>query len=219
VDVVGLIPARGGSKSIPGKNLADVAGKSLLAWTVEAAREARSVTRVVVSTDDDAIAEASAALGVEVLRRPSELAADDSPMLDVLLHAAGAVGGEALAVLQPTSPLRRAEHVDGAVALLEESTADAVVSVVPVPHAFTPGSLLELHDGRISPLDPDAPLLRQRKPALYARNGPAILVVRTQGLAERGLYGGDVRAYEMSPGDSLDVDGPYELKLARLLLG
>jgi CMP-N-acetylneuraminic acid synthetase len=219
VDVVGLIPARGGSKSIPGKNLADVGGKSLLAWAYEAARGATSLSRVVVSTDDDAIADAAAALGADVLRRPSELAADDSPMLDVVVHAAAELSAETVAVLQPTSPLRRSAHVDEAVALLEASGADAVVSVVAVPHAYTPGSLLELHEGRISPLDPDSPLLRQQKPALYARNGPAVLVVRTAGLAERGFYGGDVRAYEMRPEHSLDVDGPYELRLARLLLG
>jgi CMP-N-acetylneuraminic acid synthetase len=218
VEVVALIPARGGSKGIPRKNLAPLAGKPLLAWTVEAALAARAPLRVVVSTDDGEIATVAAALGAGVLVRPAELAADDAPMLDVVLHAADALGdAEALVVLQPTSPLRRAEHVDAAVALLEETGADGVVSVVEVPHNYRPGKLLSVQDGRVRALG-DEPLHRDL-PALYARNGPAVLALRIDGLAERGLYGGDVRAYVMDAADSVDVDSPFDLRLAELLLG
>jgi len=216
--VVGLIPARGGSKGIPRKNLAPAAGKPLLAWTVEAALESRRITRTVVSTDSEEIAEVARSFGAEVLERPAELAADDTPMLDVILHALGEIGRcDALVLLQPTSPLRRAEHIDNAVDLLLQSGADSVVSVVEVPHAFRPTSLMQLADGRLAPLDPDAPLLRQRKVPLYARNGPAVLALRPEGLAH-GLYAGDCRAYVMNARDSLDVDGPFELELADLLL-
>src|SRR3989442_4299497 len=101
--VVALVPARGGSKGIPRKNLVPLAGKPLLQWTLDAARDAESVTRVVVSTDDDEIAEA--ARGAEVLPRPPELAADDTPMLDVIRHALGELGScDVLVLLQPTSP-------------------------------------------------------------------------------------------------------------------
>jgi CMP-N,N'-diacetyllegionaminic acid synthase len=217
VRVAGLIPARGGSKGIPRKNLAPVGGKPLLRWTVEAALAAQALERVVVSTDDDEIA--AAAADCEVLRRPAALAADETPMLEVVLHALDSLeAADAVCLLQPTSPLRRPEHVDAAVALLRESGADGVVSVVEVPHQYLPGSLMTLEGNRLARLEPGAPTLRQQKPALVARNGPAVLVVRSEGLAERGLYGGDLRALPMDPRDSVDVDGPYELELAELLL-
>jgi CMP-N,N'-diacetyllegionaminic acid synthase len=216
VRVAGLIPARGGSKGIQRKNLAPVGGKPLLRWTVEAALAAQALERVVVSTDDDEIA--AAAADCEVLRRPAALAADETPMLEVVLHALDSLeAADAVCLLQPTSPLRRPEHVDAAVALLRESGADGVVSVVEVPHQYLPGSLMTLEGNRLARLEPGAPTLRQQKPALVARNGPAVLVVRSEGLAERGLYGGDLRALPMDPRDSVDVDGPYELELAELL--
>jgi CMP-N-acetylneuraminic acid synthetase len=146
MDVLGLIPARGGSKGIPRKNLAPVGGKPLLEWTVEAARAATELTRVVVSTEDDEIA---AAAGVDVLRRPDELAEDETPMLDVIRHAVAELSPDVVVLLQPTSPLRRPEHIDAAVRLLLESDADAVVSVVAVPHRFRPEALMDVVDGRV----------------------------------------------------------------------
>jgi CMP-N,N'-diacetyllegionaminic acid synthase len=121
MEVVGLIPAREGSKGIPRKNLAPLAGKPLLAWTIEAAQESTTVTRTVVSTDWEEAAELARQVGAEVLGRPPDLAADETPMLDVVRHALAELGGcDALVLLQPTSPLRRAEHVDAAVRLLLE---------------------------------------------------------------------------------------------------
>jgi CMP-N,N'-diacetyllegionaminic acid synthase len=219
-DIVGLVPARAGSKGIPRKNLAPVAGKPLLAWTVEAALASRRLTRTVVSTDSEEIAELARSLGAEALARPAELAGDDTPMLDVVVHALAELPDcDVLVLLQPTSPLRRAEHVDAAVDLLLDSGAESVVSVVEVPHAFRPASLMRLEGGRLVPLDAGAPLLRQQKPPVYARNGPAVLALRRDRLDPgRGLYGGDCRPYVMGQRDSLDVDGPFELELAGLLL-
>src|ERR671936_117612 len=100
---VGLIPARGGSKGIPRKNLTPLAGRPLLAWTIGAARSARRTDRVVVSTDSPEISSAAAELGAEVLRRPPELARDETPMRDVVLHAVRELGGcDLLVLLQPT---------------------------------------------------------------------------------------------------------------------
>lgn len=212
MDVVGLIPARGGSKGIPRKNLEQVGGKPLLAWTVEAALAASELTQVVVSTDDDEIA---AAAGVEVLRRPPELAADDTPMLDVVRHAVAALAPDVVVLLQPTSPLRRAEHVDACVRLLLESGADAVVTVVEVPHRFRPDSLLDVVDGRA--VARGGARTRQEKELVYARNGPAVLARRADRLGD-DLYGGDVRPFVMDERDSLDVDDPFDLELADLLL-
>ena len=216
MEVLGLIPARGGSR---GKNLWLLDGKPLLLWTIEAARASTTLTRLVVSTDSDDVAALAAEHGVEVLERPAELARDETPTRDVLDHALQELGScDVLVLLQPTSPLRRAEHVDGAVRTLVEGDADSVVSVVEVPHQFRPVSLMALEDGRLVPLVPDAPTRREDKPVVYARNGPAVLAVRPERLGA-GLYGRDCRPYLMDPRDSVDVDEPSDLRLAEFFLG
>ncbi len=225
--VLGVIPARGGSKGIPGKNLVPVAGKPLMAWTCQAALESELVTDVVVTTDDARIAQAARQQGVDdAITRPADLAADDSPMLPVLQHAVtefesrrGPV--DVVVLLQPTSPLRRGAHIDAAVQLLQDSGADTVVSVVEVPHHFNPGSLMSLESGRLSPYGGGVTAVRrQDKPVLYARNGPAVLAVRRQVLAASdSLYAGDCRAFIMTPEESVDVDTHWDLALAAFTLG
>ena len=218
MEVLALIPARGGSKGIPRKNLAPVGGRPLLAWAVDAALGSRAVTRTVVSTEDDEIATAARSLGAEVLARPPELAADDTPMQPVIVHALAELPEhDVLVLLQPTSPLRRAEHVDEAVDLLLATGADSVVSVVEVPHRYRPGSLMALDGERLVRLADDHAATRQEKPLVYARNGPAVLALRPDRLGT-DLYGGDCRPYVMGARESLDVDEPFDLELAELLL-
>ena len=217
--IVGLIPARGGSKGIPRKNLEPLGGRPLIAWTIEAARASSRVTRTVVSTDSPEIAQVAREHGAETpFVRPPELAGDDTPMRDVVLHALDELGGcDVLVLLQPTSPLRRARHVDEAVEALVASGADCVVSVVEVPHRYRPDSLMALVDGRLVALGP-APATRQEKTVVYARNGPAVLALRAEGLESRaGLYDGDCRPYVMAPRDSVDVDDAFDLELAEFL--
>jgi CMP-N-acetylneuraminic acid synthetase/2-polyprenyl-3-methyl-5-hydroxy-6-metoxy-1,4-benzoquinol methylase len=225
MNVLGVVPARGGSKAIPGKNLAPIGGRPLLAYTADAVRASRRLTRVVVSTDDGAIAEAARGLGLEVpFLRPAELAADDTPMLPVLQHAVrelarAGFAADAVVLLQPTSPLRRAEHIDRAVDLLESTGADSIVSVVDVPHPFTPVSVLRLEGERLRPyLEGDTVTRRQDKPRLFARNGPAVLAVRTPVLESGSLYGADSRPMLMEVAESLDIDGPQDLQFAELML-
>jgi CMP-N,N'-diacetyllegionaminic acid synthase len=216
MDVLALIPARGGSKGVPRKNLAPLAGKPLLVWAIEAARGAPSVTRVVVSTDDDEIAAEATRADTEVLRRPAELASDETPMAAVVRHAVDELAPDVLVLLQPTSPLRRSDHVEEALALLIGSGADGVVSVVEVPHNFEPGSLLRLDGDRLVRLG-ESPPRRQDKPKLYARNGPAVLALRVDRI-RADLYAGDLRAYVMSRRDSIDVDTCDDLRFAEVLL-
>jgi CMP-N-acetylneuraminic acid synthetase len=225
MEALGVIPARGGSRGIPQKNLRPVAGKSLLAYAVEAARGSRRLRRTILSTDDPAIAEAGRALGVEVpFMRPADLAGDAAPVLPVLQHAASEMAArgfsaDAVVLLQPTSPLRRAEHIDAALEMLETTGADTVVSVVEVPHSFNPASLMRMEEGRLRPfLDGPPVLRRQDKPLLYARNGPAVLAVRVGQLGLGSLYGDDTRALVMSPEDSIDVDGSWDLELLEFIL-
>lgn len=219
--VLGLIPARGGSKGIPGKNLVALAGKPLLAYTVEAALAARRLDRVIVSTDDSAIAEAARTLGAEVpFLRPAELAADATPMLPVIEHAldwcaANGAPVRMVVLLQPTSPLRRARHIDDALALAENREAETVVSVVAVPHNFAPDSVMVEEDGRLKPyLDGPMVLRRQEKRRYLARNGPAILAVRGEVIRRGALYGEPTLGYEMDAVSSLDIDEPGDLWLA-----
>jgi CMP-N,N'-diacetyllegionaminic acid synthase len=226
--VLGLVPARGGSKGVPGKNIKPMAGKPLLAWTAEAARASR-LDRVVLSTDDEAIAAAGRACGLEVpFMRPPELGRDDTPGLDVVVHAVQTLWDagyrpDAVMLLQPTSPLREASHIDRAIALLEgRPEADSLVSVVRAPHNMIPETLMRLlPDGCLEPVVPwdERKNLRQAKPAYYARNGAAVYLVRTACLLGRkSLYGDRILALEMAKEESLDVDDLIDFELCEYLL-
>ena len=179
-----------------------------------------------MSTDDQEIAAAAGTFGADVpFLRPPYLAGDETPMLDVLvdlvasLERLEAYHPDILVLLQPTSPFRRAEHIDAAVALLTRSGADSVVTVIPVPHQFAPASLVQLQDDRLLPYtEGPAPTRRQDKPRLFARNGPAVVAVRTRVVTEqRTLYGPDTRGVVMSREDSIDIDDAFDLEVAELL--
>ena len=227
MDVLGVVPARGGSKGIPRKNLAVAAGRSLLAWTADAAHASNRLTRVIASTDDTEIAQAARILNLEVpFMRPTALAADDTPIVAVLEDLLSRLEDtehylpDIVVLLQPTSPLRRADHIDRAVDLLCDSGADTVVSVVRVPHNFSPSSVLQQIEGRVVPWG-DTPIVtrRQDKSTLYARNGPAVVAVRTPVLKKyKSLYGRDTRSLEMTRAESIDIDEPWDLELAALLI-
>ena len=223
---VGVIPARGGSKSIPQKNLANCGGASLLAHTARSALECGRLQEVILSTDDEDIADAGRALGLSVpFLRPHELASDESPMIGVLQHVLKWLddtgrSADALVLLQPTSPLRKARHIRESIELYESSGAASVVSVVRVPHQFGPSSILFLDDGQLLPYEGNqhGTFRRQDKPSYYARNGPAILVVRRSVVDAGKLYGEPTVGYEMGALESIDVDGPDDLFLASLIL-
>ncbi len=226
MNILGVVPARGGSRSIPRKNIATLAGRPLLAYTADAVAGSRRLTRTVLSTDDPEIARVGRALGLAApFLRPAPLARDETPMVEVLRQAAAwlaeqeAFRADVLVVLQPTSPLRRAEHIDAAVEILLVTGADTVVSVVEVPHQFNPVSLMRLEDDRLIPyLDEPLILRRQDKPRLYARNGPAVLALRRAVVDAGTLYGSDVRPLPMRAAESVDIDGPDDLALAEFWL-
>jgi CMP-N-acetylneuraminic acid synthetase len=159
--------------------------------------------------------------------RPAEFAGDQSPAIDAIRHALTALAAsesfepDAVMLLQPTSPLRRAEHIDAAIELLRDSGADSVVSVVPVPHQFNPVSLMKLEGDRLVPWSP-GPLItrRQEKSPAFARNGPAIVLTRSNVVLEQNqLYGDDCRPLIMHPDDSLDIDDAADLAHAEYLIG
>jgi CMP-N,N'-diacetyllegionaminic acid synthase len=224
-NILGVIPARGGSKGIPNKNLALLCGRPLLAYTADAVKASTRLTRTIVSTDDERIAQCARSLGLDVpFMRPSSLAADDVPMLPVLRHAidtlkADGFAADIVVLLQPTSPLRRGEHIDAAVDWLSRTAADSVVSVVEVPHQFNPMSVMRLEEGLLKPFLDGPPITRrQDKPRLFARNGPAVLAVRAEVITEGSLYGKTSWPLGMSAEDSLDIDTPWDLSVAECVL-
>ena len=226
LDVCGLITARGGSKGIPRKNLRELAGKPLIAWTIEAAQRARTLDRVLVSTDDPEIAETGREWGAQVpFLRPQSLAQDDSAHIDVVRHAADWLSRhedrcpEYIMVLPPTAPLRSAQDIDDAVELAEAKRADVVVSVVKAQHhPYLTRKLDETgHLREFVPCDLEYQR-RQDLPPAYALNG-AIYLIRTDVLnGHTSLAPHGAVALVMPPHRSLDIDSPWDFHLAELVI-
>lgn len=224
--VLGIITARGGSKSIPRKNVKLVAGKPLIAWTIQAALDSHSLNRVIVSTDDAEIEQVSRAWGAEVpFLRPAELAQDTSPHMDVIIHATEWLEThenycpDYIVLLQPTSPLRTAQDIDAAVALALQKDADCVISVSESPaHPYLNKRITE--DGKLVDFvyTPEGYLPRQSFPPAYFVNGAIYLARRDVLLRERNWYTDNTYPHVMSPENSLDVDTPWDLHLADLVL-
>lgn len=227
MNIVGLIPARGGSKGIPRKSHVRLGGKPLLTYTLQAAQKSKLLSRVLISTDDKKAIALAKRFGVEApFIRPRHLATDKSRIVDVIRHTFNYLEKEehypvdAIVLLQPTSPLRKAEHIDEAIRLFIRRDADTVVSVVPVPHRYNPVSVMVVEkSGHLKPFR-EGPLIlrRQDKPLSFARNGPAILVMKRSVLKKGQLYGWRVIPYLMSESESVDIDSPADLKLAEFWL-
>jgi CMP-N,N'-diacetyllegionaminic acid synthase len=225
-NILGLITARGGSKGIPRKNLADLAGKPLIAWTIEAALESHKLGRVVVSTDDEEIAQVAREWGAEVpFMRPPELAGDRSSHISVIVHAVRWLEShqntcpDYVMLLQPTSPLRSVEDIDAVIDLAIEKDGDSVVSVCPVnEHTYLCKQIAP--DGRLFDfvLKPEGYLPRQLMPPVYSLNGAIYLVRRNVLIEYNTLYTDRTFAYVMPPERSLDVDTPWDLYVANRIL-
>ena len=221
--VIGFIPARGGSKGIPRKNIVEINGRPLISYTIGSSKESKLIDRTIVSTDDDEIASISASFGAEIpYIRPDEIAQDSTSMICVLNHFVlwleeNDIDVECIALLQPTSPFRKGIHIDEAISIFRASNASSVVSVVEVPHQFNPYSIMKIsQDKSIKPYLNQTPtiLRRQDKPKFFARNGPAILICRPEIIKNNELYGEYCLPYFMSNFNSIDIDSPYDMKLA-----
>ena len=131
-----IIPARGGSKRLPRKNLLDLCGKPLIAWSIESALKSKYISKVIVSSDDEEILQISLNFGATVIKRPDELASDTATTFDAIEHTIKSLEKyDYVVLLQPTSPLRDEKHIDKAIELLEEKDADAIISVCEVEHS------------------------------------------------------------------------------------
>jgi CMP-N,N'-diacetyllegionaminic acid synthase len=220
-----IIPARGGSKGLPGKNIAPLAGKPLIAHTIDAARSARSIQRIIVSTESPEIADIARCYGAEVpFLRPPELAQDETPTLPVMQHVLTALEAterfvpEIIVLLQPTSPLRLADDIDRAVAMLEETGADSVVSLCPAE--YHPAWMKRLDRDRVLSFLEGGPeyTRRQDMPPVYRLNGAIYVTRRRVLLEENRILGLDTRALIMDAESSVDIDTPLDLKVAALIL-
>jgi len=224
--VLGLVPARGGSKGVPGKNVKPLAGHSLLDYTARAARESGVIDRMILSTESPEIADAGRRAGLEVpFMRPASLAADDTPMVPVIEHALAELtrqgwSPEIVVLLQPTSPLRRPDHIRAAVKLLRETGADSVVTVVEVPRHMSPDYVLRIEDGRLKTFLPDGERVTRRQDArpAYSRDGTVYAFRRSTVEKSGGIYGGDCRPLLIDPSDSLSIDSPADWDEAERLL-
>ena len=224
--ILGIIPARGGSKSIPGKNIFPLAGKPLVAYTIEVGLQAQTTDRLIVSTDDERIADVARRYGAEVpFMRPTELAQDDTPGIAPILHAVRWLEEhekyqpDFVMCLQPTSPLRTAGDIDAAVELILQRNAAVVVSVTPVD--YHPYWMKRLDaEGRIRDfITLDHPMTRRQDlPQVYALNGAIYLARREVLLEQESWYTDETYAYVMPPERSLDIDTSWDLYLTDLIL-
>jgi N-acylneuraminate cytidylyltransferase/CMP-N,N'-diacetyllegionaminic acid synthase len=227
LNIVAVIPARGGSKSVPGKNIKKLAGKPLIAHTIEDALKAKTLNRVIVSTNDEKIAKISKQYGAEVpFKRPAYLATDTAHTPPVIKHAVKYLEEkegskvDVVVTLQPTSPLRKPEDIDAAVNKLIRTNADCVVTICEVE--YPPFWMKILQGDKIIPFVKtkiDYHLLeRQQLPKVYKLNGAVFVTKRDILMKKNKLIGGDVRAIKMDTKRSLDINSLMDFMLAENLM-
>lgn len=220
--IIAIIPARRGSKSIPGKNTKSLNGKPLLEYIAKAAMGSKFIDKVFLSTENKKIMDIGLKLGLEVpFLRSEDLAKDDTPTLPViqemvkLLEVKNIYNPDVIVTLQATSPLCTSDHIDKALSIfIKDHDADSLLSVEKVPHNMNPYSIMKLVDNKyLADFIEQKKLVlrRQDKKTFYARNG-AIYVTK-RNLLNYGLFGGKILFSEMSQGESIDIDEPEDWKI------
>jgi CMP-N,N'-diacetyllegionaminic acid synthase len=225
--MLAIIPARGNSKGVPKKNIKPLDGKPLIIWTIEAASKSKSIDRIILSTDDEEIAELCKNTGIEIpFMRPTELAQDNSLAIDNYLYTIDRLNSASqqniskFIVLLPTTPLRSSEDIDGAVKLFREKQADSVLSCVAMDHpldwAFTISSFGAIE--REDHLMKSNPLNRQASEVSYIANG-GVYVFRYSLLKEKyDYFSKKTYGYVMPPERSVDIDSDFDFKWAEFLV-
>jgi len=224
--IIGLVTARGGSKGIPKKNIMPLASKPLIAWSIEAAKQSQGLERVIVSTDDEEISIVAKRWGADVpFTRPSYLAQDDSPHIEVVIHALEWLKEnqdyvpDYVMLLQPTSPFRTSNDINAAIEIAKKSNADSVISVCKSPaHPYKIRNISS--QGILSDFveKPNGYLRRQDLPTAYLENGAIYLAKRNIVVNERTLHPEYTYAYIMKSENSLDIDTFWDFCLAEIIL-
>jgi N-acylneuraminate cytidylyltransferase/CMP-N,N'-diacetyllegionaminic acid synthase len=224
--IVALIPARGGSKGLPRKNVLPLNGKPLIAWTIEQAKASVHIDRVIVSTDDEEIASVARAHGADVpFLRPKELASDTAKAMDVILHALSWLEEnrdryDVFVLLQPTSPLRTTEDIDNALTLLFSKDARAIVSVCETEHHPYWSNVLPADGSLDGFLRPDIMNKnRQELPTFYRLNGAINAAYCDHLRTGKTFFGKGAYAFVMPGERSVDIDTRIDFQLAELLIG
>lgn len=221
MDILAIIPARGGSKGIPKKNIRPFCGKPLIAYSIEAAKGAPSVGRVIVDTDSEEIAAVAKSYGAEVpFLRPAELATDTAKIIDSVEHMLGVLKADGyepthVLLLQPTSPMRTADDIERAAALLIERHADNVISV-----CRTESLLMQMNEDRkLVMLNPEvASANRQQAGNFYKFDGSMIYLIETATLLrEHSFAGGTPHGYEIERWRAIDLDDPQDFVVGELM--
>ncbi len=222
---LGIIPARGGSKGLRNKNILPIAGKPLIAWTIEQALSSKYLDKVIVNTDSIEITDISKKYGADApFLRPNDLATDEARMIDVVLYAMEHLEEDgyfydSVMLLQPTSPLRTVFDIDSAIEMMITNSAGAVVSVCEMEHhPYWSNSLP--HDKCMKDfLKPEVRNKnRQQLPVFYRLNGAIYLAYSSYLKGHRDFIGDRTYAYIMSKERSVDIDSELDFKLAELLL-
>jgi len=225
--VLGVIPARGGSKGIPRKNIRKANGKPLIAYTLEASQQSTLLTDCVVSSDDQEIISVARDFGgYAPFVRPAKLATDQASSIDVVLHATKFMeqlrkgSYDVIVMLQVTAPLRTGQDIDQAIEMLKTSSTDSIVSVCRVddPH---PGKMLQIENDRLKPLIPGwwkELSRRQDLPPVYFLNGALYCVKRDVLINQKSIWGNSTRPYVMPPERSVNIDSILDFYLFETLL-
>jgi len=216
-----IIPARGGSKRLPRKNVLDLEGKPLIAWSIEAGLQSDYIDKVVVSSDDAEILAVSEKFGAEIVKRPDALSSDSSTTFDAIKHTIDNVEGyEYVVLLQPTSPLRSAKQIDEAIELLEAKNADAVVSVCEMEHSPLWSNTLDNSLSMDNFLSDEVLNKRSQDLETYFRLNGAIYICKIEKLLEEKSFflKENIFAYVMSRESSVDIDEEIDFKMAKLLM-
>ena len=223
--IVGIIPARGGSKGLPRKNVLPLQGKPLIAWTIEQAKASRYLDKVIVTTDDEEIASIAKTHGADVpFMRPQELASDTARAIDVIVHALNWIEAhdeavDILVLLQPTSPFRTAEDINSAIEVLFLKKARAVISVCETEHHPYWSNVLPEDGSMDGFLKPElANRNRQELPTFYRLNGAIYAADCAYVRSQQGFFGKQTYAYVMPRERSIDIDAKIDFQFAEFLL-
>lgn len=223
IGLIAIITARGGSKRLPGKNVLPLAGKPLIAWTIEAARDCSLVDRCIVSTEDPEIREISLAWGAEVIDRPEDLASDEARSVDVVLQVLDELGKSGdepkeFALLQPTAPLRTATHLEDCIRQFHKSGCPSAISVTEAEHH--PYKAFKSVNGELKPLFGQKFLSQphQTLPLVYRQNGAIYLASVPRFTDVRSFYIEPVFPYVMNSDVSIDIDSQADMQMAEHIL-
>lgn len=213
-----IIPARGGSKRLPRKNVLDLCGKPLIAYSIEAGLKSKYISKVVVSSDDEEILQISQNFGADIIKRPDELASDTATTFDVIEHTIKSLGKyDYIVLLQATSPLRNEKHIDEAIELLEEKNADAVVSVCEMDHSPLWSNTLPKDESMKNFLRDE--ILNKRSqdlPKYYRLNGAIYICKTGELLKNKGFFlKKNIYAYKMDKKHSVDIDDEIDFIVAK----